>query len=201
MDASDATSAMQLRGLRQGDPLSPLLFVIVMDVLNSLLIEADRRGSLSPLPGDVIKHRASVYADDLVIFARPTTTDFVCIRQILELFAGASGLQCNLDKCTITPIRCTQAEINEVLSVFPCRTQEFPTSYLGAPLALTRLSRAQEQRFVDAVAARIPTWKAGLLTMAGRATLTQSTLSAIPVHVAICCGLSPWAVKEIDKRR
>lgn len=33
-----------------------------------------------------------------------------------------------------------------------------------------------------------------------RATLTQTTLSAIPVHVSICCCLSPWAIDEIDRR-
>jgi hypothetical protein len=39
------------------------------------------------------------------------------------------------------------------------------------------------------------------LTNAGRATLTQSTLLAIPVHVSICCTLSPWTIEEIDRRR
>lgn len=60
------------RGLRQGDPLSPLLFVIVMEVLNEMIAEVDRRGVLKPLPRNVIKFRASVYADDLVIFLSPT---------------------------------------------------------------------------------------------------------------------------------
>lgn len=94
------------RGLRQGDPLSPLLFMIVMEVLNALLAEADRRGELTPLPHHNIKHRVSLYADDLVVFLAPTERDFHCVRQILELFAGASGLSTNIDKCTITPIRC-----------------------------------------------------------------------------------------------
>jgi hypothetical protein len=43
------------------------------------------------------------------------------------------------------------------------------------------------------VAARISTWKAGLLTQAGRATLTKVTLSAIPIHISIACCLSAWA--------
>lgn len=172
-----------------------------MDVLNALIAEADRRQELSPLPGNVIKHRASVYADDLVVFLNPMTADFTCIRQILELFEGASGLACNLEKCSISPIRCTQDQLDSVLAVFPCRLQLFPAKYLGAPLSLTRMQRAQEQVIVDAIAARIPTWKAGLLTVAGRATLTQTTLSAIPVHVAISCSLSAWAIKEIDRHR
>jgi hypothetical protein len=49
---------------------------------------------------------------------------------------------------------------------------DFPTRYLGAPLSLSRVSRDEEQQLVDSVAARILTWKGGLLTAAGRKTLT-----------------------------
>ena len=84
----------------------------------------------------------------------------------------ASGLSTNLDKCTITPIRCSADDIQAVQDVFPCRVQDFPTRYLGTPLSISRLSRADELVLVDAVAVRIPTWKTGLLTTAGRATLT-----------------------------
>lgn len=107
----------------------------------------------------------------------------------------------NQDKCAISPIRCSEEDVATVLQVFPCCVQGFPTKYLGAPLSITRLCHASEQPLIDSVAAQIPTWKAGLLTSAGRATLTQTTLSAIPVHVSICCALSPWAIREIDKRR
>jgi hypothetical protein len=55
------------RGLRQGDPLSPMLFVIVMETLNSLIKEADRRNAFTPLPGRAIANRAYLYADDLVL--------------------------------------------------------------------------------------------------------------------------------------
>jgi hypothetical protein len=104
------------RGLRQGDPLSPLLFVIVMEVLNVLIQEADRRGVLVPLPGEVIKYRASVYADDLVIFLSPSVQDFTCIRHILDLFAGASGLNANINMCLTSPIRCSDAQLQEVVT-------------------------------------------------------------------------------------
>jgi hypothetical protein len=181
--------------------LSPFLFIIVMELLNALIAKADRRALLTPLPENGIRYRASIYADDLVIFLAPFTQDFCCIRQILEMFAGTSRLATNLDKCAVTLIRCTEEEVAAVRHVFPCRLQDFPTKYLGAPLSLSRLSRSCEQTLVDAVAARIPTWKASLLTNAGRATLTQTTLLAIPVHVSICCTLSRWALGEIDKRR
>jgi hypothetical protein len=70
-----------------------------------------------------------------------------------------------------------------------------PTDIIGST-SIKRLRRSDEQRFVDSVAARIPTWKAGLLTNAGRTTLTKTTLSAIPVHVSICCRAFLWSGTE-----
>jgi hypothetical protein len=87
-----------VRGLRQGDPISPMPFVTVMEALNSLIREADRRAALTPLPGRVIKHQASLYADDLVVLVAPNANDLHCLLQILDLFAGASGLVTNVDK-------------------------------------------------------------------------------------------------------
>jgi hypothetical protein len=53
---------------------------------------------------------------------------------------------------------------------------------------------------VDAVAARIPTWKAGLINTDAE-SLTKTTLSAILVHVSMVCCLSAWAIQQIDQRR
>jgi hypothetical protein len=134
------------RGLRQGDPLSPLLFVIVMEVLNAMVAAANCRGLLSPLPGSHFGQRMSLYADDLVLFLVPKPEDFSCIHAILDLFAGASGLITNLDKCLLSPIRCTEEEVAIIQHVFPCQLSPMPCRYLGAPLSVGRLRRSEEQQ-------------------------------------------------------
>lgn len=82
-----------------------------------------------------------------------------------------------------------------------CKVEKFPCRYLGIPLSIYKLKRLDEQRLIDAVAARIPLWKGRMLNVAGWTALARATLSAIPVHVAIAIGISPWAIEQIDKLR
>ena len=185
------------RGLRQGDPLSPLLFVLVMEVLNALLRLADEKGLLRRLHTRV-KERVFMYADDVVLFTSPVVQDLVLIRAILEIFAGASGLHTNLAKCLISPIQCDLESTVQLLTHFPGRIDPFPIKYLGIPLGLRKLSKSDFQPLIDKVANRLPTWKAGLMNRAGRTVLIKSTLSAIPTHTAVALNLSSWAISCID---
>jgi hypothetical protein len=154
-----------------------------MEVLNNMISVADVTACCRPF-----LHRESGTAPPCL--QSPTAGDLRCIRAILQLFPDASGLVTNMDKCSISPIRCSEEEVAVVLDAFPGPLAPFPCKYLGIPLTLLKPRRADEQPLIDKVAARIPTWKAGLLNDVGRATLTKVTLSAIPVHVSIASGLS-----------
>ena len=88
----------------------------------------------------------------------------------------------NVEKCVTTPIRCTEEMVATVQQVFPCVITAFPCKYLGAPLSVTSLKCSDEQKLVDAVMTKIPTWKTSMLNMTGRLALTKSTLSVILVN-------------------
>lgn len=93
-----------LRGVRQGDSLSPLLFIIAMDILHRMFTKAARDGVLRPIQPTEVKFQCSLYADDVILFLRPTVQEALAVKQILTIFGAASGLQTNLAKCSITPI-------------------------------------------------------------------------------------------------
>ena len=83
------------RGLRQGDPLSPMLFILVMDILGIMFNKAEDAGLLQQLSRRKMLHRISMYADDVVLFLHPTTSDISVTLDILQLFGDASGLYNN----------------------------------------------------------------------------------------------------------
>lgn len=99
------------RGLRQGDPLSPMLFILVMDVLSHMVSKAAEMGLLQPLSQRALQHRISLYADDAVLFLRPEAANIQITMDLLQLFGEASGLQTNLQKSNVLPIRCGDEEI------------------------------------------------------------------------------------------
>lgn len=189
------------RGLRQGDPLSPMLFMLAMEVINRTVMWLDSQGFLSGLGVNHPVERVSLYADDMVLFVAPLQQDLVVLKLALEVFGLASGLFANLDKSVATPLHCAEEDITRIQQILACRVEGFPSRYLGIPLSIFRLKRSDEQPLIDAVAARIPLWKGNLLNIAGRTTLARSTLSAIPVHIAIALYLSSWAIQCIDKLR
>ena len=139
------------RGLRQGDPLSPMLFILVMDVLCHLIRKASEEQLLQPLARRALQHRISLYADDVVLFLRPTADDIGITLDILQLFGNASGLTTNLQKSSVLPIQCNDFDIATLQESLPCQIAEFPCKYLGVPLSPHKLTKAQAQPIVEKI--------------------------------------------------
>ena len=93
-------------GLRQGDPISPMLFIMIMEPLHHMFELATPRGMLAPLAISGMKHRLSMFADDVVFFTKPNELDLCTCALLLKTFGEASGLKINLAKSAAFPIRC-----------------------------------------------------------------------------------------------
>jgi hypothetical protein len=117
---------MHARGLRQGDPLSPMLFILAIDPLHRLIELADTRGLLHPILPRAASLCCSLYADDAALFANPDRTELHHIIQVLNFFGNCSGLKVNLSKTEIFPIRCDETLVLETLTDFPGKISAFP---------------------------------------------------------------------------
>jgi hypothetical protein len=110
------------RWLRQGDPLSPFLFLLVMEVLGAMIKKAEEWSIFKKLLAHAMPHRASLYVDDLIIFLLPVPGDLELIKVILATFGGVSRLCCNMNKSEImegSPC-CVEEDVGLVDNLLPC---------------------------------------------------------------------------------
>jgi hypothetical protein len=80
------------RGLRQGDPISPYLFIIVADVLQRLIQKASTNGDLCHPLNQTIPCPVLQYANDTLILTKGDTSSMTMLKQILDDFSFATGL-------------------------------------------------------------------------------------------------------------
>lgn len=95
------------KGLRQGDLLSPMIFILCMEPLQRLFKLAAEHGLFTPLARRGMHQRVSMFADDVMVFFRPSELETRVCGAILELFGQASGLSVNMSKSAAVSIRCS----------------------------------------------------------------------------------------------
>ncbi|KAM0874368.1 hypothetical protein ACQ4PT_037473 [Festuca glaucescens] len=183
------------RGVRQGDPLSPMLFVLVMEIFHLLVDIAARLGLLATLPGSRGACRTSLYADDTVVFIKPTNADCATFRDLLQLFGTVTGLHTNFLKSSATPIRCSTEERQVIAEQLLCHVKDFPIPYLGVPLSIWKLRAQDLQPLIVNLHGKLSGWCAGLLSKGDRLVLIKSVLAATPIHIMLATDM-PKAISE-----
>ncbi|GJV92051.1 hypothetical protein Tco_1539864 [Tanacetum coccineum] len=172
------------RGLRQGDPLSPYLFTLVMEVLTLML---QRRVRLSD-SFRYHKHCEELglinvcFADDLFLFARGDVASATVIMDALNEFKQASGLVPSIPKSTVFFCNVVNHVKLSILNVMPFAEGELPVKYLGVPLISSRLLNKDCKVLVEQARNRIRDWKNKSLSFAGRLQLCKSVISSMQVR-------------------
>jgi hypothetical protein len=167
LNGSPGNHISHRRDLCQGDPLSPMVFVLVMDVLSSMFGAAESRGLLQSLGGADVRSRVSLYADDVVLFIKPIEEDLNCAKMILNCFGSAFGLVTNLHKSCAIPIRCDGQVVQAGCNVLQCSPASFPCKYLGLPISDKKLRKSDLMLWIEKIADRLPNLKARLPNLAG----------------------------------
>jgi hypothetical protein len=119
------------------------MFILVMDVLNSIISKASERGLLQPILRRDSGQRVSIYADDVVMFLQPHREELSMVKEILRIFREASGLVTNIRHITlqhyefslsISWVTIVGQELQIVQDILPCSIVKFPCRYLRLSL-------------------------------------------------------------------
>jgi hypothetical protein len=88
---------------KEGDPLSPLLFILTIDLLQRIIDATAQGGMLKLILPKAANLRCSLYADDAAIFTYPENTELDNLLKMLNFFGESSGLKINISKMEIFP--------------------------------------------------------------------------------------------------
>ena len=121
------------RGIWQGDPLSPLLFVFVIEALSRMLSVGINNGFLEGFKVGNVTVSHLLFADDTLIFCKDSPNQLAYLQDIFLLFEAASRLKVNLAKSVLIPMGNVQ-QVDYLASILRCEVASLPLDYLGLPL-------------------------------------------------------------------
>eukprot|EP00253_Pinus_taeda_P026566 PITA_26566 len=172
------------RGIRQGDPLSPFLFILATDGLGRIIKRESRRNKLRGLKlwGNnlVITHQQ--FVDDIMLFGEVSLREVRIIKEVLDVFTEASGMEITKEKsCTFifNTLEAIKAHLTRTLGF---KQGELPTKYLGNQLDIHPTRMKNWQEVIDKIKKRLSNWSFRSLNIASRIVLLKSVLQSIPVY-------------------
>ncbi|PNX98065.1 ribonuclease H [Trifolium pratense] len=190
------------RGLRQGDPLSPYLFIICADVLSGLITKAQQDKLIH---GVMICHEAPeishlFFADDSLVFCRANTKEVSTIQNIIQIYQNASGQLVNFSKSEMVFSKGVSNQIQrDISNILPMKILNQFSKYLGMPVALGR-SKKQIFNFIqEKIWKKLKGWKEKHLSFAGRGTLIKAVAQAIPTYLMSSFLLPKGVCDQLEK--
>ncbi|XP_077237123.1 uncharacterized protein LOC143878767 [Tasmannia lanceolata] len=187
-------------GLRQGDPLSPLLFCFVMEMLTCLLQVYLCSGQISsPFSRKNFTISHLLFADDVMLFVDPTSSCAEGVINCLNLFKQCFGLEFNPGKSENFFSGISNGVKRAVCNILRMEEGHLPIKYLGLPLITSRLTASDCQPIIDKIRNRLSVWTNRNLSRSGRAELIRTVLSTYQIYWSVAFHIPAIVLDNIEK--
>ncbi|XP_021734057.1 uncharacterized protein LOC110700767 [Chenopodium quinoa] len=188
------------RGLRQGDPISPYLFLLCADVFSSLLAKA---ASENKIHGAKICNGAPrvshlFFVDDSLLFARATLQECSVIADIIRKYERAPGQKVNLSKTEVVFSKCVDTNRRmEIVNTLGVRQVDKHEKCLGLPTIIGKSKKVIFAILKERIWKKLNAWKEKLLSKPGNEVLIKAVAQAIPTYMMSIFKIPDGLIDEI----
>ncbi|XP_039003287.1 uncharacterized protein LOC120129991 [Hibiscus syriacus] len=173
------------KGIRQGDRLSPILFVLVMNFLSNLLNTATNKGVFAfHLKCKKISLTHLSFADDLLIFCKGNIEFVMGVITVLDSFYELPGLKLNAGKCEIFTTGLSIHILYTIIISSGFKPSRLPIRYLGVPLVTKKLTDKDCQALLDNIKNRLHQWSRKKMSYAVFQTYIEIKMHCKPLVVS-----------------
>lgn len=189
------------RGVRQGDPLSPLLFVLAAEILQYVINGLKDKGILRlPIPQPSNDFPIVQYADDTLLIMQADARQLFCLKAILNSFADSTGLRVNFNKSVIVPVNVPTEKMKILAGTLGCQISSLPFTYLGLPLGTSKPKIEDFAPLLDKVERKL-TACSTLLSYSGRVEYINSVITPTVTYAMCTFKLQKGVIHDIDRIR
>lgn len=186
------------KGLRQGDPLSPLLFVMVIEYLSKLVTRAvkDRKVELYTIGGAQIESHLA-FADDITFFCRASIKSLTSLREVLAEFEEFSGLRINPRKSSIIFSK-RVTDKAQLASILGFQIKDLPIKYFGVPLTGKAIRFSDCDGLLAELKNILTRWSSKKLSYMGRIQLVEWVFQGKFNYIAQCSAIPQAAIAALQ---
>ncbi|OMO70992.1 reverse transcriptase [Corchorus capsularis] len=201
LNGKQAFNIFPSRGLRQGDPLSPYLFLFVVDVLSRSVQQKVLDGSISGIQlsrqSPMLTHL--FFADDSLFFFDANLANCRNMISCVQDYCRASGQSINMENSRlIFSSNVPEDERQQVENCLGIKVAANPGTYLGIPTFWGK-SKYDAMGFIkEKVLTKLKSWKQQTLSYGGREVMIKAVASAMPVYVMACYKLPKRLCDDIN---